>query len=96
MIDLQAVSDAMLELEDRTNDPEPNVPVGVVAARILGLEHSEDFDRAMETECRRVFVLMESHYARMGVKQTSLNFAALAFVQGITFAAAVERVRAAD
>lgn len=92
-IDLSAVSDAMIALEDQTKDAREDVPVGEVAAKVLGVEHSEGFDQALTRESRRVLQLIRNHYIQYGVKLTPDGVAALAFVQGITFAAAVEEVK---
>lgn len=92
-IDLAAVSNRMLELEDQSEDPREDVPVGEVAAKVLGVEHTAAFDEALVRESLRVVELMDGHYMRVGVTPSPVSIAALAFVQGITFAAAVEAVR---
>lgn len=91
--DLDAVSTKMLELEDQRDDPREDVPVGVVAAKLLDVEHSESFDAALARESSRTIELMRGHYARHGLSLVGANVAALAFVQGITFAVAVKAVQ---
>lgn len=92
-VDLAAVSNAMLELEDQRADPRPEVPVGEVCAKMLGVAHSEEFDAALLREGQRVMALMDGHYRRIGSQVTPVSIACLGIAQGISFAAAVAKVK---
>lgn len=92
MIDLAAVSDRMLELEDQRDDPRDSVPVGEVVAKLLGVEHSHALDEALVREAQRSVELVRSHYSRY-VRPSADAIAAIALVQGITLARAVAEVK---
>lgn len=89
-IDLGAVYVWMRELEDQQDDPDPDVPVTVVMAKLLDVEHTDAFEGALVREASRTVELLHNHYARRhGVKVTPESAAALGLAQGITFAVAV-------
>ncbi len=93
-IDLDALYRVARALEDQSDDPDPDVPVGAVMAKLLGLAPSEELDWMFERETRRVLELSEGHYARAGVVKQPFSVAMLGLLQGVTLAAAVQRVKA--
>ena len=64
-----------------------------VVAVLLGVEY-DGLDRVLVEETARVITLAGSWYAARGIQPSTRNIAGLAFVQGVTFAVAAQRLRA--
>lgn len=94
-VDLAAVSNAMLELEDQRDDPRPDVSVGEVCAKLLSTEWNEEFGDALLREAARARVIANTHYAgTVGQGPDHPGVLTMtAFMQGITFATAIEQVK---
>lgn len=61
-----------------------------VVATLLDVEY-DGLDAVMLAECRRVLDLIDGWYRQHGLTRTPDTVAALAFVQGVTFAVAAQR-----
>jgi hypothetical protein len=68
-------------------------PLDRFVAVLLDLDY-DGLDVVLADEARRVVELQAEWYRRFGVKSSSFNYAALGFVQGVTFAVAAQRMRA--
>lgn len=86
----EAVRERMLHLETEYGAEHP--PLGEVAARLLGAEPGEEFDRALISEASRTELLCADWYARRVAVLPNSQAIAVAMVQGITFAVAVREL----
>jgi hypothetical protein len=66
-------------------------PLDRCVSDLLALDY-EGLDLVLAHEAQRVVELLHDWYARHGVKPTAGNIAGLAFVQGVTFAVAAQRL----
>jgi hypothetical protein len=88
MTDWERVQATMLELE-RLGESNPDV-LSTIAA-ILDTD-IEGLHETLNAEVQRVMRLIDVHYAGHAVR-TPRNYAAIGFLQGITFACAYDRVK---
>jgi hypothetical protein len=86
----QRVHERMLELEKRHGDDHANIDV--VAARIVGVEFGEDFEDAVAREVGRALLLAAGWYGVRVAVLPSDRATAVAFIQGVTFAKAIEEL----
>lgn len=84
----------MRSIEDNVTGEtgEDSPPLDRVVAVLLGIEY-DGIEAALTAESRRVVELLGSWYAAYGVEPTAVNIAGVAFVQGVTFAVAAQRLR---
>lgn len=99
MTDWSEIHAKMLELEDQSNDPRNVVPVNAVIGKMLDIDpsvaESEKFGEILLTEARRAISLFHNHYGPM-LGRTTPNAVYVGFLQDITFAAAVQKLKKGD
>jgi hypothetical protein len=83
----KAIHDRMLTLENQHGAD--HASLGVVAARLLGVDHDETFDATLSAQVSRTELLCADWYTRRVALLPNSNAMAAAMVQGITFAVAV-------
>ena len=67
-------------------------PLDVCVATLLSLEHAGMLE-VLQGEVRHIGEVMRSWYQRGGIEPSYGNYAGLGFMQGVTFAVAVQRLR---
>ena len=84
----------MRSIEDNVTGEtgEDSPPLDRVVAVLLGVDY-DDLDNVLAGETRRVVELVSTWYAEHGIEPTPFNVAGVAFVQGVTFAVAAQRLR---
>jgi hypothetical protein len=94
MLDGREVATRMRAIEDNISGEteEDSPPLDRCVAILLEVEYA-GLDDVLKAEALRVIHLQEEWYARLGVQPSAFNYAALGFVQGITFAVAAQRLR---
>jgi hypothetical protein len=87
------VATRMRAIEDNISGEvgEDAPPLDRVVAHLLDLEF-DGLDDVLEAEAARVIELLRTWYRGYGVSATPGNVAGLAFVQGVTFAVAAQRL----
>lgn len=85
-----ALNDAMRELEEVGD----NKTVGETLAALLEVDQAEIED-SVHRELRYVKTLVERHYSEFVLGDPRAVFAGIGFVQGVTFALAVLKIKAA-
>lgn len=82
-----------LEADFEKQPPAPGPPIDRCIAQLVGFEGDIDLelDPLLLAECRRAVRLANGHY-REWVDPTPLSIAAIGFLQGVTFAAAVRNL----
>lgn len=83
----KAIHDRMLTLENQHGAD--HASIGVVAARLLGVDHDDTFDAALSAQVNRTELLCAEWYTRRVAVLPNSQVMAAAMVQGITFAVAV-------
>lgn len=89
------VATRMRAIEDNITGEtgEDSPPLDRVVAVLLELDY-DGLDVVLTEESRRVLRLLDDWYSQHGVVPTPQTIAGLAFVQGVTFAVAAQRLRA--
>lgn len=84
----------MLAIERGSDRPDENIPVGEMIAQMLGVEHHKHFDVLLAAETDRVRELVNTYYAQFAIGSPASTYAMVGFLQGVTFALAVQQVKA--